>query len=33
MEKYKFQRESPDDLIFVKALIDNKFINSEVIVE
>jgi len=25
MEKYKFQRESPDDLIFVKALIDNKF--------
>ncbi len=25
MQKYKFQRESADDLIFVKALIDNKF--------
>ncbi len=25
MQKYTFQRESADDLIFVKALIDNKF--------
>lgn len=25
MQKYKFFRESPDDLIFVKALIDDKF--------
>jgi predicted aspartyl protease len=25
MHKYKFQRENPEDLIFVKALINNKF--------